>query len=86
MGETLIRVFEDGAKPGRCRSCSAQLMWHETLTGKTMPMNADAVPRKSYRDAATHRVVVYFAASDSHFATCPDVATYSRKATRTARV
>lgn len=68
--EKLIRLFEDGATPGRCRSCDAELRWYETLNHKTMPMNADAVPRKSYRDTATNRVVVFFAGSDSHWSTC----------------
>lgn len=82
MAETLIRLFEDPTNVGACRSCAARIVWHETLTGKKMPMNAGAVPRKSETDQATRRVVAFYSADDSHFNTCPDAARFSKKAGR----
>lgn len=78
--ETLIRLFEDSKAPARCRGCSAPIEFYETLRQKRMPMNAGAVPRKSEIDMATNRVVAFFAASDSHFNSCPDAPSFSRKA------
>lgn len=82
MAETLVRVWEDAAGRGVCRSCGADLVWYETLNARRMPMNANAVPRKSELDPATHRVIVFFAADDSHFTTCPEAAKYSGKEKR----
>lgn len=79
MADTLIRLYEDTRMPGACRSCQAPLDWYRTLTDKAMPMNRGAVPRKSENDQDTKRVVAFFAASDSHWATCPDAAKFGRK-------
>jgi hypothetical protein len=75
--ETLIRLYEN-AKPQRaqCRACAADIEWFETLRGRKMPMNAGAVPRKSTNDAATGRVIVFFAAEDAHWNTCPDASKF----------
>jgi hypothetical protein len=79
MPETLIRLFEDSKQSGICRGCGARMEWFETLTGKRMPMNAGAVPRKSETHEETRRVVAFFAADDSHFTTCPDRAQFSHR-------
>lgn len=82
MGETLLRLWEDGAARGQCHGCEADIVWYETLNAKRMPMNAGAVPRKSDVDPLTHRVVLFFAADDSHFTTCPEAAKFSAKVKR----
>lgn len=74
--ETLIRLYEDSRSPGQCRGCGARIEWYETLKSARMPMNAGAVPRKSEKDPDTWRVIAFFAAADSHWASCeaPDPA------------
>lgn len=78
--ETMIRLYEDSAKPGVCSAsaCRAPITWYRTLNDKGMPMNRGAVPRKSENDPATKRVIAFFASSDSHFATCPARARFSK--------
>lgn len=78
--ETLVRMFEDPKESGTCRDCDAPIEFYETLKGKRMPMNAGAVPRRSEKDPATWRVIAFFSSADSHFATCPKRAEFSRKA------
>ena len=80
--ETLIRLYEDSKQGGQCRGCAADIEWYETLNGKRMPMNAGAVPRKSETDQSTWRVVAFFAASDSHWNTCPDAAKFGNRKSR----
>jgi hypothetical protein len=70
VSEQLFRLFEDSHDVGVCRGCGAGIDWYETLRGRRMPMNAGAVPRKSEKDEATGRVVAFFSADDSHWATC----------------
>lgn len=69
--DTLIRLFEDSKAPATCRGCGAAIDWYETLNGRRMPMNRDAVPRKSETESETWRVIAFFDAADSHWATCP---------------
>jgi hypothetical protein len=46
----------------RCNSCGAAIVWIETAAGKRMPVD--------YAVGATH--------GTSHFATCPDAATWRK--------
>jgi hypothetical protein len=79
MPEQLIRLFEDSKAPGRCRGCEAAIDWFETLAGKKMPMNPDAVPRKSEKESGSFgRVVAFYAAEDSHWNTCPEREQFKR--------
>ena len=80
MPEQLIRLYESSGRKATCRGCGAPIVWFETLAAKHMPMNAGAVPRKSENDPSTRRVIAFYAAEDSHFATCPDRSKFSRKA------
>lgn len=78
--ETLIRLYEN-LKPqrARCRACESDIEWFETLNGKKMPMNAGSVPRKSENEPDTRRVIVFFAASDAHWNTCPSASEFNRR-------
>jgi hypothetical protein len=64
-----IRLYE-ASGPGRCSGCQARIVWHPTLNGKSMPMNADAVAVLSEKDA-TGALVLIFDAADAHWASCP---------------
>lgn len=79
MAEQLIRLYEDSRAPGHCRGCEAPLVWYDTVNGKKMPMNERSVPVKSENEPGTGRVIAFFLASDSHWATCPDAAKFGRK-------
>lgn len=72
-----IRVFEDPSNVAPCSGCSAHIRWHETLSGKSMPMEVNAVPLKSERMLG--RVVVHFDAGDSHWANCPARERFKRR-------
>lgn len=78
--DVLIRLFEGSKSPGVCRGCEAPIDWFDTLSGKHMPMNRGAVPRKSETDPATARVVAFYAAEDSHWNSCPAREQFKRKA------
>lgn len=69
--ETLIRVYASSGRVAQCRGCNADIVWMDTLLGRHMPMNASAVPRRSEPHPSTGRVIVFYAAADSHWATCP---------------
>jgi hypothetical protein len=79
--EPLIRLFEDPSNPGIYSGCEAPIRWHETLAGRRMPMNADAVPRRS-ESHPTGRVVAFYAQADSHMFTCPKRSEFSRRKER----
>lgn len=70
-GEHLVRLYEDSKTAGTCKGCQAPLDWYETVKGRNMPMNRDAVPRKSETDRETGRVVAFFSSDDTHWASCP---------------
>lgn len=77
--EVLIRLFAATKQPGVCRGCSAPIDWYETLGGKRMPMNSGAIPRRSETNGSTPGVVGFFAASDSHWSTCPARDQFARR-------
>lgn len=82
MIENLIRVFAltGPASPAKCRGCGASIVWHETLTGKRMPINAGAVPRRTEREGeGKRRTILFLAAADAHWATCPKRAQFSKR-------
>jgi hypothetical protein len=76
-----IRLFADSRALAKCRGCDAPIEFYETLSGRMMPMNAGAAPRTSETDASG-RVIGHYAAEDTHWATCPERARFSRKAAR----
>ena len=68
-----------GLDEGRCRSCGKKLFWGRTPEGKAIPL--DAVAPVYEIDEMSGRVVVErtHTAFVSHFATCPNASTHSRK-------
>jgi hypothetical protein len=50
----------DGAKPERCRSCGAAIVWGQTRTGAAIPINVNQ-----------QRIIGGKAYGKTHFATCP---------------
>jgi hypothetical protein len=81
MAKTLIRLFEDSSKLGVCRGCGAAIAWFDTLAGKKMPMNAGAVAVRRETDRHSDRDFAFFSSADSHWNTCPDIASFKKKAT-----
>lgn len=77
--ETLIRLYEGSRGRTQCRGCGADIEFYETLSKRSMPLNAGAVPRKSERDPGTGRVIAYFAAEDTHWNSCPDAERFGRR-------
>jgi hypothetical protein len=78
MAEILIRLFENSKRRGVCRgrACARPVDWFETTRGKWMPMDPNAVPRKSDTDRASGRVIGFYSADDSHWRTCVDASQF----------
>ena len=72
-----FKVFDDTRGYGTCRSCGAKLVWYETLAKRRMPLERDAVAVQS--EHVDGRLVLHFAAEDSHFVQCPDAARFRRR-------
>jgi hypothetical protein len=70
--EVVIRLYPETRAPGTCRGCGAPIAWFDTVLGRKMPMNADAVAQRTEADPATAKTIGYFAAADAHWAVCPD--------------
>ena len=70
LTETLIRLYDSSRRVAHCRGCNAEIVWMDTLGDKSLPMNADAVPRRSEPHPTSGRLVVYYAQADTHWATC----------------
>jgi hypothetical protein len=71
--DVLIRLVSNSGERGVCRGCRQSIVWMGTLNGKRMPMNSDAVPRQSAAGVDT------YAASDSHWASCPARALFDKR-------
>lgn len=55
----------------KCRSCSAEIVWLKTATGRQMPVDAATVEAGDVTfDGKRHR---------SHFATCPTAFAHRRR-------
>jgi hypothetical protein len=68
---------------GRCRSCGAVIEWVELPSGSRMPFNPPVVFLTSLDIVgADDYAEVDRARSVSHFATCPDAATWRRNRAR----
>ena len=70
MTEQLIRLYESTSS-SPCKACGTKIQWHETLNGRSMPMNYGSVPRRS-ETGADGRVYGHYASSESHWNTCPN--------------
>ena len=75
---TTIRLRLTTIRRGHCAaaSCRAPLEWYRTLAGKAMPMNLGATVVALERDE--HGAIGVFDAAESHWATCPARARFTR--------
>jgi hypothetical protein len=71
--DTLIRLISESQQAGVCKGCGRKILWFETPVGKRMPMDAHAMIRQLG--------IGYdmYAASDSHWTTCPKRERFDRK-------
>jgi hypothetical protein len=86
----ILKIFQD-SHGGRsaCRSCGAPIEWAETVAGKKMPFDWPIMVLRHEGNPIKQgeRVVeeVNTDISASHFATCPDAKTWSRRAGKGGR-
>jgi hypothetical protein len=73
MTDVQIRLMANSGRPGVCRGCHKPIVWMETLNGKRMPMNGEAIPRE-IRDG-----VEVYAAGDAHWASCSEREMFDRR-------
>ncbi len=68
--------------PGKCRSCSADILWATTEAGKTIPLDVKPAPGLFSVDerGVARSAKVYV----SHFATCPNAQKHRKPAAATA--
>jgi hypothetical protein len=79
MPEPLFRIIASTRQRGTCRSCSAPITWCKTFPNdKAMPLHGDPVALKTEHDTA-RGLIEFIAASDSHFAQCPQSAKWSKR-------
>lgn len=75
-----MRVMDDTKGHGTCRSCGAAIVWFELASGKRHPFDGEPVYVSTELDESNRLVgVVDTSVTSSHFATCPDAATWRRK-------
>lgn len=83
-----VAIYQDSKARGQCRSCGAAITWAETTRGTRMPFNGDIVVSRTYAMPDVQVRVVEFVDTTvtlSHFATCPDAATWRRRDARKTR-
>jgi len=66
---------------GRCRGCDAPIVWFRTVNGKSMPMDADPMPRETHRHDDDGRLV-WDVVGIPHWATCSQVDKFRPRSTR----
>lgn len=73
-----LRVYDDSKGAGECRSCHAKISWFELVSGKRHPFDGDPVYVQTEHDAGM-RLIGHIDQAESHFATCPQAKSWSRK-------
>lgn len=70
----------------RCKACEAEVIWAETTTGKRMPIDAAPTPKGNMvyvngvaRAASADDRRLQRPLYTSHFATCPDAASFRKR-------
>lgn len=70
----------------RCSSCSAEIVWAQTVTGKLMPVDAEPSPRGNVVLAQEGEKLVAFVSAApvdgghlSHFSTCVNADQHRRR-------
>lgn len=62
---------------GQCRSCSAQILWVETSTGKKMPLDYPG-ERRFVIESGNGMLARQRETYVTHFATCPNAAQHRK--------
>jgi hypothetical protein len=75
--DSVVRLIVRSRNPSECRGCLAPIDWFQTIAGKSMPMNAGAIPER------TDGGIGFFHTSDSHWASCPQRSLFSGVKNRT---
>jgi hypothetical protein len=78
-----LKAFDDTfGSPTACRTCGASIIWAELVSGKRHPFNAPRGERPVYlrtSQSDDRRLLGHIEAADSHFATCPDAKSWSKR-------
>lgn len=74
-----IAIYQDSKGRGTCRSCGAAIVWAETVRGKRMPLDAEYLVLRTQGSPIEGRVVEYVDSASSHFSTCPQAKSWSRR-------
>ena len=68
-----------GTAPSECRSCTAEVYWIVTASGKRMPVDCDVEGGYSPDAARANEGLVPEGRGISHFATCPDASKWRHR-------
>lgn len=63
---------------GQCRSCGVDITWYRLASEKLHPFNGDPAVDVQANLLGEPEPVGYISSQFSHFATCPDAATWRR--------
>lgn len=79
----ILEIYQDShGRKARCRSCDKTIEWAELTSGKKMPFDFPIVVTQTEGRVLDGTRVIERVDTDispSHFATCPDSKTWSRK-------
>lgn len=77
----VLKVWDDTRGFGHCRSCRAGIWWYELVSGKKHPFDGREPPvyLQTEQEIETRRLIGHIDSADSHFATCPQGKTWSRR-------
>ena len=77
--QVLIRIIQATKVGGTCRSCRAGITWAKTFPSeRAFPLHGNPTPVALQQDPV-HGVIEVIAASDSHWAHCPDAPIWKRR-------
>lgn len=79
MAETMLAVkVATRNAGGQCRSCGADITWYRLTSEKLHPFNGDPTVDVQRNLLGEPEPVGYLSSAVSHFASCPDAATWRR--------
>ena len=74
-----LRVWSKTGFSTECRSCHAKMTMYQLISGKWHPFDGDPVFLRTGVDANSGEPTAEIDPKDSHFATCPNSKSWSRK-------